>query len=130
MENFKSIFFIKFSIHNVVNDLSYNLESNMKQLDNFSEEIKQQLADKSLDEQQLRRQITEAKQRVLGLVQRFFVDFEKEVNKSIVEFNVSMKDSYREMENQIKSMKTELNTKLQCLSTDKVLKTIIAFYSK
>lgn len=40
MENFKSIFFIKFSIHNVVNDLSYNLESNMKQLDNFSEEIK------------------------------------------------------------------------------------------
>lgn len=53
------------------------MENSIKQLDNFTEEIKEQLAEKSVDEQQLRRQIAEAKERVLGLVQRFFTDFEK-----------------------------------------------------
>ena len=82
------------------------MENSIKQLDNFSVEIKEQLAVKGVDEQQLRRQIGEAKERVLGLVQRFFTDFEKEVNKSIIEFNVSMRENYREMENQISTMKT------------------------
>lgn len=89
-----------------MNDLTFGLDNNIKQLDNFSEEIKEQCLHKSGDEQVLRRQIAEAKDRVLGLVQRFFADFEKEVNKSIVEFNVSMRDNYRDMETQIKSMRT------------------------
>lgn len=61
----------------MVNDLTFSMENSIKQLDNYAEEIKEQLAEKGLDEQQLRRQISEAKERVLGLVQRFFTDFEK-----------------------------------------------------
>lgn len=50
-----------FSIHQVVNDLTFSMENSIKQLDNFAEEIKEQLNEKGLDEQQLRRQIDEAK---------------------------------------------------------------------
>lgn len=128
--NFKSIRHPNPSIHQVVNDLTFNMENSIKQLDNFTEEIKEQLAVKGVDEQQLRRQIGEAKERVLGLVQRFFTDFEKEVNKSIIEFNVSMRENYREMENQISTMKTQLVSKIDTLATEKVLKTIISYHSK
>jgi hypothetical protein len=63
-------------------------------------------------------------------VERFFNDFEKEINKSILEFNVSMKDNYRDVENQIGSLRTEIAAKIENLGTEKVLKTIIAYFSK
>jgi hypothetical protein len=44
MENFRSINILKYSIHQVVNDITYNLESSLKQLDNITEEIKEQLS--------------------------------------------------------------------------------------
>lgn len=43
MGNSKSRVFIYFSIHQVVNDLTFNFHNNLKQLDNFSEEIKEQI---------------------------------------------------------------------------------------
>ena len=41
--------------------------------------------------------MAEAKERVLCLIDRFFKDLDKEVEKSILEFNVSMSDNYREL---------------------------------
>ena len=43
MENFKSKSLLQYSIHQVVNDITFNLESSLKQLDNITEEIKEQL---------------------------------------------------------------------------------------
>ena len=72
----------------------------------------------------------EAKEKVLGLVDRFFKDLEKEVEKSILEFNVSMGDNYRELESQFKLMNGEINTKIDSLAGDRVLKTVISYFSK
>lgn len=66
----------------------------------------------------------------MNLVERFFEDFEKEVNKSIVAFNCSMKENYHQLDVKIKNMKGELSQKINSLSTDKVLKTLIGYYSK
>ena len=46
------------------------------------------------------------------------------------EFNVSLKSDYRDMETEIKTIKAELNTKNDNLATEKVLKTVIAYFSK
>jgi hypothetical protein len=37
MESLKSNIFIYFSIHQVVNDIIFNFDNNVKQLDNFTE---------------------------------------------------------------------------------------------
>lgn len=52
--------------------------------------------------------MSEARQKVIGLVERFFEDFEKEVDKSLTAFNVSMRESYHQLNIQINSMKTEI----------------------
>ena len=41
-----------------------------------------------------------------------------------------MKENYREMENQIAAMKSEIGSKVDSLATEKVLKTIISYHSK
>lgn len=41
-----------------------------------------------------------------------------------------MKENYREMENQIAAMKTDIGSKVDSLATEKVLKTIISYHSK
>ena len=43
MANFKSIKFVIPSIHQVVNDITFTFQNNLKQLDNYTEEIKEQL---------------------------------------------------------------------------------------
>ena len=84
-------------MNQVVNDITGSLESNLKELDNFAEEIKDQAEQRSIDEKEVRRKMAEAKERVLCLIDRFFKDLDKEVEKSILEFNVSMSDNYREL---------------------------------
>ena len=74
--------------------------------------------------------MAEAKERVLCLIDRFFKDLDKEVEKSILEFNVSMSDNYRELQTQIKNMRGEIHSKLDNLGGEKVLKTVISYYSK
>lgn len=41
-----------------------------------------------------------------------------------------MKESYRNMNNQIQSMEKEINNKISNLSSEKILKTVIAYYAK
>lgn len=41
---------------------------------------------------------------MIDLVERFFDDFEKEVEKSVKEFNASMKENYRNLQTQISAM--------------------------
>ena len=117
-------------MNQVVSDITGNLESNLKELDNFAEEIKDQADQRSIDEKEVRRKMAEAKERVLCLIDRFFKDLEKEVEKSILEFNVSMSDNYRELESQIKNMRGEIHSKLDNMGSDKVLKTVISYFSK
>lgn len=74
--------------------------------------------------------MSEAKKKVIGLVERFFEDFEKEVDKSITAFNVSMRESYHQLNIQISSMEKEIQNKISSLATDKVLKTVIGYFSK
>jgi hypothetical protein len=66
------------------------------------------LENKEKDETEARRKMSEARQKVIGLVERFFEDFEKEVDKSLTAFNVSMRESYHQLNIQINSMKTEI----------------------
>ena len=68
-----------FSIHQVVNDMNGNFESNLKELENFAEEIKDQAQQRSMDEKEVRRKMAEAKEKVLCLIDRFFKDLDKEV---------------------------------------------------
>lgn len=67
----------------MVNEVSFSLESHVKELDSINEDILDQISKRTIDEQAIRRQIREARQRVIGLVERFFDGFEKEVDKSI-----------------------------------------------
>lgn len=66
------------------------------------------MENKEKDETEARRKMSEARQKVIGLVERFFEDFEKEVDKSLTAFNVSMRESYHQLNIQINSMKTEI----------------------
>ena len=61
-------------MNQVVNDITGSLESNLKELDNFAEEIKDQAEQRSIDEKEVRRKMVEAKERVLCLIDRFFKD--------------------------------------------------------
>ena len=53
------------------------------------------------EQEDMRRQINEAKTKMLSIVERFFADFEKEVNKSIVCFNESVKENTLRIETNI-----------------------------
>jgi hypothetical protein len=46
----------------------------------------------------LKKKIYEARVKMVTLVERFFNDFEKEVNKSVIAYNDSMKESYGKVE--------------------------------
>lgn len=48
---------------------------------------------------------------MVTLVERFFNDFEKEVSKSVVSYNDSMKESYGKVEESISKVKGELELK-------------------
>jgi hypothetical protein len=67
---------------------------------------------------------------MITIVERFFTDFEKEVAKSIVCFNESMKENYTKVDEHITELKKELEEKSIFLGSDKVLKTLIGFHAK
>lgn len=67
---------------------------------------------------------------MLTIVERFFTDFEKEVAKSILCFNESMKENYTKVEEHIAELTKEIEEKTVNLASDKVLKTLIGFHAK
>ena len=67
---------------------------------------------------------------MLTIVERFFTDFEKEVGKSIICYNESMKESYGKVNEHIEDLKKEIAEKTTSLGNDKVLKVIIGFHAK
>jgi hypothetical protein len=67
---------------------------------------------------------------MLTIVERFFSDFEKEVSKSILCYNESMKENYGKVAEHIEDLKKEMTDKTACLGNDKVLKVLIGFHAK
>lgn len=79
---------------------------------------------------EVRRKIKESKEKIYDLLERFFDDFEKEINKSLLAFNSSMRENYHNLDVQINAMKTDIKNKMANLSNEKVLKTVISYHSK
>jgi hypothetical protein len=67
---------------------------------------------------------------MITIVERFFSDFEKEVNKSIICYNDSMKENYGHVEDHIVALKKEIEDKAATLGGEKVLKTVIGFHAR
>lgn len=67
---------------------------------------------------------------MMTVVERFFSDFEKEVSKSIVCFNESMKENYTKVDEHVELLKKEIEEKNTHLQGDKVLKTLISFHAR
>lgn len=67
---------------------------------------------------------------MIVIVERFFSDFEKEVAKSILCYNESMKERNQKVEEHIAILQKEIEEKVESLSGDKVLKTLIGFHAK
>ena len=45
---------------------------------------------------------------MVTLVERFFNDFEKEVNKSVIAYNDSMKENYGKVQSKIEELKVQI----------------------
>lgn len=67
---------------------------------------------------------------MITIVERFFTDFEKEVSKSILCYNESMKENYGKVTEHIEELKKEIAEKTTCLGNDKVLKVLIGFHAR
>jgi hypothetical protein len=67
---------------------------------------------------------------MMTLVDRFFSDFEKEVDKSIICYNDSMKENISKVEDHIADLKREIEEKTIYLTNEKVLKILIGFHAK
>jgi hypothetical protein len=78
----------------------------------------------------VKKKILEAKNKMLTIVERFFTDFEKEVTKSVLCYNESMKENYGKVSEHTEELKKELDEKSSCLGNDKVLKVLIGFHAK
>ena len=81
-------------MNKVIGDLSTFFEKIVKELNNHSVDMKEHQQHKWKEQEELKKRIFEAKSKMLTVVERFFIDFEKEVTKSIVCFNDSMKENY------------------------------------
>ncbi len=114
----------------MVNDLDTFFADTIKELNCYTEEVKDHFQERAKEQDELKKKIYEARVKMVTLVERFFNDFEKEVNKSVIAYNDSMKESYGKVEEQISKVKTELESKSSCLGNEKVLKTIIGFHAK
>jgi hypothetical protein len=102
----------------------------VKELANCCEEVGEQKALRAKEQEAVRKRIQEAKTKMLTIVERFFSDFEKEVGKSILCYNESMKENYDRVGEQIATVKAELAEKSQWLGNEKVLKVLIGFHAK
>ena len=59
----------------------------LKELGGCSEDIRESKVLAGKDQQEVKRRMQEARGKMLGLVERFFLDFEKEVAKSMIAYN-------------------------------------------
>jgi anti-sigma28 factor (negative regulator of flagellin synthesis) len=82
------------------------------------------------EQEELRKKMGEAKNKMINLVERFFSDFEKEVEKSILSYNESMNDNYLQVNQRIAQLKQEIHEKNASLGGEKVLRTLISFHAK
>ena len=114
----------------LVGNIDSFMDDMSKELHSCNEDIKEADCLRNKDQQEVRRKMQEGKNKMLGLVERFFNDFEKEVIKSMNAYNESMKEGYGKLEHEISNMDQEILTKSNNLKGDKVLKTVIGFYSK
>jgi hypothetical protein len=67
---------------------------------------------------------------MITLVDRFFSDFEKEVDKSICCYNDSMTTNIGQLQDHIAHLTREIEEKSMTLATEKVLKTLIGFHAR
>jgi hypothetical protein len=74
-------------MNKVINDLSSFFEKIVKELNNHTSDMKEHQQNKWKEQEELKKRIFEAKNKMMTVVERFFNDFEKEVSKSIVCFN-------------------------------------------
>lgn len=117
-------------MNKVVCDLNGFLEKMTKELNNYTLDMKDHQQQKVKEQDDLKRRIQDAKVKMMTIVERFFTDFEKEVSKSIICFNESMKEDYSKVEEHISELKKEIEEKSVNLGTDKVLKTLIGFHAR
>jgi hypothetical protein len=82
----------------VVNDLDTFFADTIKELNCYTEEVKDHFQERAKEQDELKKKIYEARVKMVTLVERFFNDFEKEVNKSVIAYNDSMKESYGKVE--------------------------------
>ena len=118
------------SINKVVGDLSGFFEKVVKELNNHTLDMKEHQQSKVKDQENLKKRIGEAKAKMMTVVERFFTDFEKEVSKSILCFNESMKENYSKVDEHVEQLKKEIEEKNVHLNGDKVLKTLIGFHAR
>lgn len=111
-------------------DLSGFFEKMVKELNNHTLDMREHQQSKAKDQENLKKRIGEAKAKMLTVVERFFTDFEKEVSKSIICFNESMKENYTKVDEQVEFLKKEIEEKNLNLNGDKVLKTLIGFHAR
>lgn len=102
----------------------------VKELNNHTLDMREHQQSKVKDQENLKKRIGEAKAKMLTVVERFFSDFEKEVSKSIICFNESMKENYTKVDEQVEFLKKEIEEKNLNLNGDKVLKTLIGFHAR
>lgn len=95
-------------MNKVVGDLSGFFEKTVKELNNHCLDMKEHQTQKVKEQDELKKRIHEAKSKMMTIVERFFTDFEKEVSKSILCFNESMKENYTKVEEHITDLKKEI----------------------
>lgn len=117
-------------MNKAVGDLSSFFEKTTKELNNHMMDMREHQQVKWKEQEDLKKRIFEAKTKMLTVVERFFVDFEKEVGKSILCFNESMKENYTKVNEHIEELKKEIAEKNNNLHNEKVLKTLIGFHAK
>jgi hypothetical protein len=113
-----------------VSDLSKSFEAIIKELKNCQEDLKEQQCIKAKEQEETKKRIAESKSKMLVIVERFFDDFEKEVSKSIVCFNESIKEKAQKTEESITALTKEVEEKVESLASEKVLRTLIGFHAK
>ena len=114
----------------MVGDLNSFFGKTLRDLTHCAQDMHEQQALKKKEQDDLQKRITEAKAKMLGLVDRFFADFEKEVSKSFLSYNDSMAESYGKVQTHIDDLTTEIKEKTASLEGDKVLKTLIGFHAR
>lgn len=114
----------------MVGDLEHFFQQTVKELNNCSLDMKDHQAQRTKEQEDVKKRILETKSKMITIVERFFADFEKEVAKSITCYNDSMAENYGKVQEHIFELRKEIEEKTASLGSDKVLKTLIGFHAK